>query len=294
MQNFSIYYNNVRGYKSKVDSIMKIVIEKRPTIIALVETILEKENQFNIEGYVVVNGTMCEKENKNRGTIIAVRKEIRHIVKVVESNYELGEQAWIDIDNTQCRFRMGLVYGPQEIKVKKEELKLWYNSIQENVNEAKNRSMSVIVVGDMNAKVGGMISENTEEVTKGGRILKKMIENNGLIIANALQKCKGKWTRIENDKKSILDYLIIDEESEAAITNIEIDEEKYHTPYRIEALRKIYSDHCAIISTLNWTWNAKEAETKKPYSINYRAIQRYKGKRRGRNYKTYGWTRPNR
>ena len=55
-------------------------------------------------------------------------------------------------------------------------------------------------MGDFNCKVGKIVSGNTEEISKGGKKLVKMVNKMGLKIINASKKCKGTWTRMEGRK----------------------------------------------------------------------------------------------
>ena len=57
----------------------------------------------------------------------------------------------------------------------------------------------------INFKVGDRIRNNKEEVSKGGRVMMKMMENTKMEMINSWEKCKGTWTRIEGGKKSVLD-----------------------------------------------------------------------------------------
>ena len=72
----------------------------------------------------------------------------------------------------------------------------------------------IIVKGDMNCKIGDLIDDNKEEISKGGKIMIKMIKENNMIILNSLGKCRGKWTRSSEREKSIIDYIMIGEEDE--------------------------------------------------------------------------------
>ena len=85
MKKFSIYYNNARGVKSKIESIIKIVKEKEPTVIALAETLMATKNEIEIEGYTIMDHTPWN--THNRGTLIAVCNEIKGIVKLVGTNH---------------------------------------------------------------------------------------------------------------------------------------------------------------------------------------------------------------
>ena len=53
MKAFTIYYDNVRGVKSKLNSIQDYAKELEPTIICLVETHLATKEKIEIEGYTI-------------------------------------------------------------------------------------------------------------------------------------------------------------------------------------------------------------------------------------------------
>ena len=47
----------------------------------------------------------------------------------------------------------------------------------------------IIVMGDMNCKIGDLIDGNKEEISKGGKIMITMIKENNMIILNSLENC---------------------------------------------------------------------------------------------------------
>ena len=51
-----------------------------------------------------------------------------------------------------------------------------YESITKEIQEAREHKQQVIVLGDFNAKVRTAIQDNKETITKGGRVLLKMIQ----------------------------------------------------------------------------------------------------------------------
>ena len=69
LTNLKIYHQNVRGLKSKIDSLAEIIDDYEPTQICLVETHLSKEEQIQIPGYKIFRsgGT-----NNSRGILIAL------------------------------------------------------------------------------------------------------------------------------------------------------------------------------------------------------------------------------
>ena len=83
----------------------------------------------------------------------------------------------------------------------------------------------IIVMGDMNYKIGDLIDGNKEETSKGGNIMINIIKENNMIILNNLEKCRGKWTTSSGREKSIIDYIMIGE-GENGVESIIIDEKK--------------------------------------------------------------------
>ena len=154
------------------------------------------------------------------------------------------------IDNNVTRARFGIVYMPQEKLKSVDELKEIYKLIEEQIEAAIKMNERLVMMGDFNCKIGEIIPGNTSEVTKGGRILLKMINKYNLCVLNGEKICSGKWSRIEGQERSILDYVITKNEDKDIFTNMQIDEEKIITPYTVEkeetGTRIVYTDHCMI------------------------------------------------
>ena len=91
-----------------------------------------------------------------------------------------------------------------------------------------------------------------------GTLLTDIIKNKNLKPFNFTDKCIGKWTHINTKKlseRSILDYVIIEEQFYEQINDMLIDEDKQFCPFRLRKQKgKIIttpSDHNPIILTLN-------------------------------------------
>ena len=70
--NFKVFYQNVRGLKSKADSIMETISDYQPILICLVKTHLQKEEEIRIPGYSQI---FCNDRSGNSGGImLAVKK----------------------------------------------------------------------------------------------------------------------------------------------------------------------------------------------------------------------------
>ena len=72
LRDFKIYYQNVRGLKSKIDSLAETIDDNEPTLICLVETRLSKDEQIQIPGYTIFRN---DGTNNSRGVLIAIKEK---------------------------------------------------------------------------------------------------------------------------------------------------------------------------------------------------------------------------
>ena len=163
---------------------------------------------MEIEGYKVIHNN---KKKGQGGIIIGVRADMKNLMMEIDRRNEEFGSFWVIISNKITKIRAGCIYAPQESRTGKEVFEDMYKHIKEHVQEAKKRDEKVLITGDLNCKIGNVIKGNKEEVTKSGKIFKDMIKNQELTILNSSKKCVGKWTRIEGETKSILDYIIVGE-----------------------------------------------------------------------------------
>ena len=91
-----------------------------------------------------------------------------------------------------------------------------------------------------------------------------LADKHGLKILNESSVCKGLWTRekkvLNHTEKSVLDYVLIDEQDEELVESMIIDEEREFTPYHIEDGQHTYSDHKTIQLDIKWNMRHKPGE----------------------------------
>ena len=91
-----------------------------------------------------------------------------------------------------------------------------------------------------------------------------------MIILNTVkEKCKGVWTRVQGEEKSIIDCVLTDALSVNTVKEMKIDEEKQYGLYKLDKNtatnknRKIYSDHNSILINLDFETPTEELRPKK-------------------------------
>lgn len=246
-----IFYQNVRGLKSKKNSLDNMLEEQKPTIIALVETHLHPEEDMNLEGYTIIRNDRSE---KGGGILIAYKENIKNIVTELEMSIEHYEGTWIEINNGVGKIRIGLVYFPQENESKARITKA-YTALSEHISQNKERCDEILVIGDFNAKIGR--GDQHENQSRSGKIMQDFIKSNELVIVNHLEVTEGRWTRNESGVKSEIDYILSSEKAADVVTEVHIDEEKlyslYHHKPEGNERRCIYPDHNPMLVQINWT-----------------------------------------
>ncbi len=247
MKKFNVMYLNIRGMKSKYNSLLTKIEEEDPTMFCIAETHLIEEEEIKVDGYEIYRN---DRNNDGwGGVLIGLKSELEHITTVVEKGKEVGETLWIVINNSKINLRVGIVYAPQESRTPKEKLKIMYEKLEEQIVQAKAKEQKLFIVGDFNCKIGDVIVGNRKEVTKGGRLLLKMMKRQKLSVLNSSEKCQGLWTRVEGNSKSVIDYMIVDKDDEKALQEMIIDEQREYAPCGQDGTM---SDHNVIRSKFDW------------------------------------------
>ena len=148
----------------------------------------------------------------------------------------------VQITFTNQVIRLILAYGPQE-NASKDEKDKFYDDLNIEVERAKLCGEQILIVGDLNAKLGHPIIKNdVYDISMNGQLLKEVIGEHGLCVAKSLNKCIGTWTCTRNFKnkfeKSAIDYVIISNQLEENLINMHIDEEKEFCPYSARKTKK--------------------------------------------------------
>ena len=112
LTNFKVFYQNIRGLKSKVDSIMKAISDYQPILICLVETHLQKEKEIRIQGYSQIFRN--NRSGNSRSIKLAVKQNIKTVTLELAQEKEIGQILGILLDNNRSKITIGVRYASQE------------------------------------------------------------------------------------------------------------------------------------------------------------------------------------
>ena len=272
-------YANVRGLVSKKPSLKNVLEIKKPDVIIFTETHLIGKTTTTIEGYDQI--ITRNRKDKGGGLLLAVKKntDIEAMILNIDDNHEI---MWVKLKFKNQNYIIAIVYGYSgESRVEEDEIDEWYYSLEKEIS--KYTEEKVIIVGDLNAHIGNDedgIEGNIEKINQNGKLLRSLVERRCLFVINATEKCIGKWTREDpNGGRSIIDYVIANENSVDNIENMQIDDEHEFKISRFLKTRKGSqekpSDHNTIFFELQGhkskkmniikRWNFKNEDSMKNY-----------------------------
>ena len=237
-------------FLKKKNSIKQLIQEHSPDIVLLTETKVYTKVSIKIDGYQVFPAV--RKRGSGGGLAVAVKHGLCSSLVI-----DYGENAEF-ITVRLCfgleSIRLILAYGPQEGDAK-DEIEDSYENFQIQIDRSVLKGDSVLIVGDLNAKLGKTVIKNHDihDMSANGKLLYDIINKYNLCVVNALRLCKGVFTRVNNKnsaEKSVLDYVIVSSNLSDNIQSLTIDEGKLSAPWRNLQRGKRLTDHNAIIFEL--------------------------------------------
>ena len=243
-------YANVRGFRSKSDSINQIIEEHDVDVILLTETRVYTESAIDILGFQSFSAVRDKKSGG--GLYLCIRCWLYESVMIDSGNK--ASFVTVCLNGKDCSVRLILVYGPQENDSQDKDS--FCRDISVQVEMAYLNSDSVIMVGDFNAKLGyDEIPKDLNPISNNDKQLFESCNKCNLKLMNASEHWEGVFTRIhkykQTIKKSVLNYVFISSDLEEYFTSMQINEEKHFTPWRSLKHGKRYSSRCAIKFCMN-------------------------------------------
>ena len=132
LRKFTIVYQNIRGLKSKVDSVQELVDDCQPNLLPS-RSPYPGGRRNHIYETIYRND-----QTSNSGRILmTVKDTLKTITMQIKQETEVWQTLWILLNNQKKKIKIGAIYAPQEGVTPKKELKKLYTSITEEIIKAK-------------------------------------------------------------------------------------------------------------------------------------------------------------
>ena len=227
-------YVSIRGFKSKADSLYQLIQEQDIDLLLLAETKVYTNTAINIKGFQSFPVVMDR--NTGGGLCICIRHGLLKSVMTDSGNKAEFITVRLNGNTNNDHIRIILAYSPQENDI--QGVIDFYQNLSVQIERAHLNEDNVILVGDVNAKLGSeIIAGYPYPMSSSGKLLYEFYTKYNLHLLNASDVCTGVLTRIQHCKgkieKSTIDYLFVSAGLVSGVISVQIDEEKVITPWRV-------------------------------------------------------------
>ena len=259
-EEFSIFFQNIRGLNSKTYSLQKLIRKLKPSVVTLNETQLAGNAKINITPY-----TWWTKNRNKKGGGVATGVSQEYKDKAIGAGEGVKKDEYIitRIEAFSPALNILNCYGEQR-STKVEDVEEKWSRLLKELEAIRARGEHCVLMGDLNKLVGSGewgVPENHKDVTPGGRLLIGLLATKNWILVNGLGKEMvqgGPFTREDpanKDKKSCLDLFVISQSMRPYLTSLIIDSQRKMAPVRAVkkkgGTRLVYSDHYSCLLTFN-------------------------------------------
>ena len=147
-----IYHANIRGFKSKSNSLNSILDVVKPNLVTLNEHGLKNNQKLVIDNF---KSFTKNRKNQNMGgvSISVSEEEAKYCTKSSEGPE--GDEYLITHHNQfNPPINVFAIYGETEARTTKQEAEQkWQNKLEEII-KIENRKENLIIIGDLNKSVG--------------------------------------------------------------------------------------------------------------------------------------------
>ena len=255
----NIMYSNIQGFTKKKESLMHIMDELDCDICLLAETLTRS---------VKMKGCRCITPSKSVGQNVCIIVRNRLIDKDIIKMYDPNDSAnmiGVRIDFLGSGLRVYTAHMKQQSACTRDEIAIQFDEVRSQFQDAAKSNEAMIIIFDANAHLGKeVISGCDDEQDWVGKVLVKLIEEENLILLNALELCEGIVTRIDprDGKVSTIDVAICNQFMSSKIVEMKIDEcEQYKPTNYASTIKK--TDHNTIMVKTKIERSAKKKMT--PY-----------------------------
>ena len=181
--------------------------------------------QISIKGYRWIHRPRPNSKGGGVGILVSEKLAQSTTEDTSNKDHEQLETKWIKLECRPRIIAIGVFYSPQENE-KMENAKGIYTALGHQIAQ-KAQNNEVILAGDFNAKLQINTNSCKQYISRNGKLLGEIMDNNDLTPAN-LNSNHGIWTRVNRknaEKKSVIDYILTTEQMARNIQSVIVDEE---------------------------------------------------------------------
>ena len=250
---------NVRGFKSKRESVKRIIKKEKPSIVTINETQMLGRSKVDLKPFTSWSKNRTEKGGG--GITTAVAPHLAHSAVGAGQGEQDDEYLVTRLEAFTPALTIINCYGEQR-KEGKEVVEEKWGRLRKEMEEVRARGELCLLLGDMNKLVGNDewgVEGNHPEVSPGGRLLREMFMTREWVLVNSLGEevvIGGPFTRQDpaTSNRSCLDLFIVSKELRPYVSGLLVDSVRAITPARVVTTggrrKLVYSDHYTCVLTL--------------------------------------------
>ena len=194
-----IFFNNLRGFNSKKNSLLNVLKDIDPDLCLLNETGLRGKNKLALEGYSTFTRNRAEKAMGGIST--SIKDNLKHNAVNVGQGKDDDEYLVVRLDHFKPPICVINCYGEQEGRVATAEVEAKWERLLNEMNKIKARGEECLLIGDLNKLVGNDhlgVKGNKDKVSHGGKLVRELIATEEYCLVNNLDiTVGGPFTRVD-------------------------------------------------------------------------------------------------
>ena len=243
-KNIKIAFHNINGSAKRKTHLthpymQQLLFQHKTDIMALIDTRIMTRPTWLIPGYrlIAFKKPHLKTEDSTRigGILIYAKYNLRNKIEILQKT-RAYDTIWmsLSIPNQEKHTYIAINYiRPLRNGINNERNKKFFNLLTDDINNFKNESHNMFVIGDFNARMGALTCDHS---TNNHQIhMQNLLNKTGIKIANPIH-ATGFLTCIKNGGGSIVDYVMTDAMTD--IENMTVD------------CNPIYNDHRPIVFSL--------------------------------------------
>ena len=154
---------NAADLRTKTNSLKNIINHFKSSVFSVQETHYKKKGKFKLDNYAIFEAI---RKKEGGGSLLGVHVALNPVL-ISEYSDEI-ELIVVEISIEQYKIRVITGYGPQEVWNLDVKMK-FFLALEEEVAKATIEGRSVILMGDMNSKLGpNYIKKDPKTMTGNG------------------------------------------------------------------------------------------------------------------------------